>query len=1015
MEQQPKRTIKVASRKPIILGAVPDSDSEDLPIIGGGAAAIPNLGDRKIEENIKEKKDKENIEKTFKDFSIYKNKMLSNNITEMETPLPPTPALTLVCETKLPFVVRTTFREKVSRKFVGCLIKSGKVSDEPYAPNAYQYGKAKKGKDKLNSPLAHLKAYYSLIKRNEVEVKYERSGRKAYGRAYPLGLLSLCGLPREVRNTICANDYYDFDLSSAHPSIIEAICLANNIPCPKITKWLKNKDAIRAVFAEAFHLPYETDDDKARVKDCVKDLINSTLYGGGETNALRWRNEWKLDMSVDMPSFHASITREIDDINKKLIHANKQLYEFARHLNEGKGNKLTFLSYYAQEHELRVVSGLLEKLWNETDVLKGDEEGVAYCEYEYDGFKLLKEKVIAHFGSVETALAWFHSNTTAISGMKLVWELKPTIPKINISNELAEYEEIDEDNIFQQMNALYDTITDPMGITSDAGLARYITAELYPKEFLFAKGVWYCWSRSDNKWRQHTSNEPPVALSKIVATEIPTIILNQLKKLITLIGDEILEEEVKERYEETKKLATAFIRSLGTNVKKTAVIEMCKTFAHDDDIQFDMDGWKLGFNNGLVELKTQTFRPYTMADRMTLTCGYDFDDELWTAYKSGAAKERSDYIHLIKIWESIFPDPDVRKLYQMVFARSCVGMCLEKFIIANGGGRNGKGLLNEFWDACLGGDAGYAYGNAPHQLFTKQIENIQGSNVAVAKISKKRLVISKEPPSGVKYDNAAVKLLTGGKGISARMNYSNDINTINHATFIQECNRRPPFKEEPQDADRERIMDILFPRRFTDKEEEVNDMDTFKQDPTLKTKIMDYKLVMMFLALERLGELIAADMNINTFVPECVKVRTDDYIQQSFKIVPFLEEYCERMTGKERGEWEKENPKSKMKTPCITLNQLIDKFMACPLYQKLSKKAQADDCYKPKNIKAFLQDKFNYKEDFITEWYMLEKKWNTADSKYEEKKVKSAVLLWWKFKEDETLGQQTSMLDELDE
>ena len=162
-----------------------------------------------------------------------------------------------------------------------------------------------------------------------------------------------------------------------------------------------------------------------------------------------------------------------------------------------------------------------------------------------------------------------------------------------------------------------------MGITSDAGLARYITGELYPKEFLFAKGVWYCWSRSDNKWRQHTSNEPPVALSKIINTEIPQEILDKLKKLITLIGDEVLEEDVVKKYEETKSLATAFTRSLGTDLNKNAAISSCRTFAHDDDIQCDMDGWKLGFNNGLVELETQTFRPYTMADRMTLTCGFD--------------------------------------------------------------------------------------------------------------------------------------------------------------------------------------------------------------------------------------------------------------------------------------------------------------------------------------------------------------------------------------------------------
>lgn len=917
----------------------------------------------------------------------------------MTPPQTITPDITLLRETKAPFVVRTTFREKVSRKFIGCLIKSGKVSDKPYAPDNYQYGKAKKGKDKLNSPLAHLKAYYSLIKKNEVEVRYERSGRHTWGRAYPLGLLSLCGLPREIRNAICGNDYFDFDLSSAHASIIESICLAHNVPCPKITKWLNNKDKIRKRFADAFRLPYESDVEKKKVEKCVKDLINSTLYGGGEANAKRWRCQWKLDMSVEMPSFHTSLTTEIKDINARLIKENPIIYDFVRHLKDGKGNKLTFLSYYAQEHEMRVVSGLLEKLWNETDVLKGEEEGVAYCEYEYDGFKLLKEKVIAHFGTYEKAIEWLNTSTASIVGMKLKWEMKPSDTMYDISKELETYKETDENNILEQINNFHETLTDPMGITCDAGLARYITEELYPKEFLFSQGVWYCWSRSENKWRKHTSNEPPVALSKIINTEIPTIINARLKELITLVGDETLEHSMNLKYEETKTLATIFIRQLGTDVKKNSVISSCRTFAHDNDIQFDMDGWKLGFNNGLIELQTQTFRPYTMDDRMTLSCGFDFDIELWNEYKSGIAKKYDDYIELMKIWESIFPDEQVRKLYQMVFARSLVGMCLEKFIIANGAGRNGKGLLNEFWDYCLGGDAGYAYGNAPHQLFTKQIENIQGSNVAVAKISKKRLVISKEPPSNIKYDNAAVKLLTGGKGVSARMNHSNDINTINHATYICECNARPLFKEEPQDADRERLMDILFPNRFTDKLDEVNDVNVFKQDANLKTKICEYRPMMMCIALERLGELVAEDMNINKFVPECVNRRTDDYIQQSFKMVPFIDEYCERMSNADIDEWKKKNPNNKMETPCLKVNDLVDKFISSPLYQKLSKKAQTEDCYKAKNIKAFLRDKFNYRDDYKDEWYILEERWDDTIGGKIKKKVKvSGALLWWGFK-----------------
>lgn len=949
------------------LGAQPDTDSEDEVQAGGAAAAGGNhLG-------------KDNIEKEYKEISIP---IIYNPPKMSGTPPQALADLTLARETTTPFVVRTTFREKVSRKFIGCLIKSGKVSNTPYSPTAYQYGKAKLGKEKLVSPLAHLKAYYSLIKKNEVVVKYERSGRHSWGRAYPVGLLSLCGLPREVRNTICCADYFDFDLSSAHPSIIEAICLAHAIPCPKVSTWLKKKDKIRKLFRETFSIPEED------VKDCVKDLINSTLYGGGKKNELRWRNEWKLDMSVAMPQFHAEIHAEITAINKALIKANPVLYDFARHLKAGdQSPDLTFLSYYAQEHEIRITSGVLERLYDTTPVLHGEEDGVAYCEYEYDGFKLRKNAVLEHFGSTEAALEFIHKTTEEISKMKLVWELKPTIPKIDISKELEDYVEIDEESITQQINSFHEYLTNPMGITTDAGLARFIINDLYKDEFLFSKGVWYCWSRNDNKWRSHRGDEPPAALNKIINHEFPSICLQRLNDLIALIGDEILEPDIQEKYEDLRQLATTFIRSLGTDQKQKAVQSCCRTEALNDSVEFDMNGWLLGFNNGVVELKTQTFRPYEMADRITLNCGYDFDDEYWKEYPfTGFASQKS--LDLAEIMRKIFPNEDVRKLVLTIYARSLVGLCLEKFIIFNGGGRNGKGLLDEFVCECLGGMNGYAYGKAPHQIFTTQIKDACGPNVALASLSKKRLVIAKEPPSGCRYDNASVKLITGGEGISATMKYSNDNNTINHGTYLNECNKRPPFKEEPTDADRERIMDIEFPCRFTDIVAEVNDVDVFLQDSELKDKLKkDYKMEMMMLLLTHLKALIAAKMNINSFVPDCVKQRTEAYLQKSFKMESFMEEHYERLTAAEITAWKGD----KVQTPCIPIKHIIGKFQQSKDWFNLSKKEQQKDCYKDKNIKEFFATNGVYRKDYEADWYYLDNG----------KKTHSAVLKWWKQKPKE--------------
>ena len=139
-------------------------------------------------------------------------------------------------------------------------------------------------------------------------------------------------------------------------------------------------------------------------------------------------------------------------------------------------------------------------------------------------------------------------------------------------------------------------------------------------------------------------------------------------------------------------------------------------------------------------------------------------------------------------------------------------MPLENFVIANGGGGNGKGLLNEFVEYMLGD---YAYVLPSHILLNK-IQS--GSNPEMANMHKKRFVIAKEPDSELKFNTSTLKDITGGGNINARLNYSNNTKTILNLTLILECNDKPKLKES-NDADAliRRILDIPFKNKFVDK------------------------------------------------------------------------------------------------------------------------------------------------------------------------------------------------------
>ena len=83
---------------------------------------------------------------------------------------------------------------------------------------------------------------------------------------------------------------------------------------------------------------------------------------------------------------------------------------------------------------------------------------------------------------------------------------------------------------------------------------------------------------------------------------------------------------------------------------------------------------------------------------MNLTTGYDYREPL---------KDEIDEIK--KILEKIFIKKEERELYLIILATGLYGQTLEKFILANGDGRNGKGFLNEFAQNMVGNYGYYMF------------------------------------------------------------------------------------------------------------------------------------------------------------------------------------------------------------------------------------------------------------------------------------------------------------------
>ena len=223
----------------------------------------------------------------------------------------------------------------------------------------------------------------------------------------------------------------------------------------------------------------------------------------------------------------------------------------------------------------------------------------------------------------------------------------------------------------------------------------------------------------------------------------------------------------------------------------------CKNY---EDVEFDNNGYLFAFRNKVFDLKTMNFVETNKEDYILTGCGYDYEEA-----------DDDSVTELKHLFAQVFPDPDIRDYYLHMLATCMYGIPIEHFFLANGGGGNGKGVINELMEELLGN---YAF-TAPNSVLLQPLK--LGNCPEVAGMKNKRMVIYREPDSeSKKICFATVKELTGGKKINARMNYSNDTNTTLCATHVLECNKRPKLDGRLDESVVRRVRDIPFVSTFTD-------------------------------------------------------------------------------------------------------------------------------------------------------------------------------------------------------
>lgn len=264
------------------------------------------------------------------------------------------------------------------------------------------------------------------------------------------------------------------------------------------------------------------------------------------------------------------------------------------------------------------------------------------------------------------------------------------------------------------------------------------------------------------------------------------------------------------------------------------------SFINFDNIEFDNNGYLFPFNDKVYDLKTHQLRDFKREDYIILKTDYSY------------IKSNEEQLNkLDTLISSILPNKNIKKNYLQYLACGLYGVPIEKFVIANGDGGNGKGVLSELMETTLSDSFFYS---APSSILLEPLK--QGSNPAVANMHRKRMIIYREPNtdkgSGKKINGSVMKELTGGKTINARLNHSNDCKITLCGVNIMECNSRGKIDGRIDNSYLRRMADVPFQSTFSSNETEYNnprlkkDKNYFKADPYFKSDefIQEYKTVM---------------------------------------------------------------------------------------------------------------------------------------------------------------------------
>jgi P4 family phage/plasmid primase-like protien len=279
--------------------------------------------------------------------------------------------------------------------------------------------------------------------------------------------------------------------------------------------------------------------------------------------------------------------------------------------------------------------------------------------------------------------------------------------------------------------------------------------EAYGDKYVYSRGSWF--ELSDGGIYNLLENDAVTIINKDILTYFDEYLTNY-KRTLT---DE----------DKRKSVANAIALIENNSFKKNCVEEAKGVFLDRNLYESLNQNQKLiGFKNGIFDLETCTFRKGEVADKVSMTTGYDYKPEICPEHQTS----------LEDLFNGYFKNPETAHYFKKHLGSILEGGNKEeKCYFWVGSGRNGKGTTDTMLRKVLGN----YYQQLNNNFFTIAEKHTNSPHPEIVDLENSRMTMTHEPEGTTKYLTSKFKNLSGGDPLKARKLQEN-----NHHEFI------PTFK-----------------------------------------------------------------------------------------------------------------------------------------------------------------------------------------------------------------------------